>query len=178
MIWATPEKRVRLTWKLFLISFLSLYSELIVIRWLASEIRVFAYFKNLPLMASFLGLGLGCARYRSPRRLFPWFPWLFGLLCLLPAFAEPLDLVRLQFPDQSIFLWSAEATLPIFLGLKFVGIILGISSSPWRALPPWERESASCWMHSRPSLPIRSMWRGVCWESWPFQASPLPAGHQ
>ncbi len=126
MIWATPEKRVRLTWELFLVSFLALYAELVVIRWLASEIRVFAYFKNLPLMASFLGLGLGCARWRSPRRLFPWFPLLFGLLCLLPAFAEPLDLVRLRFPDQSVFLWSAEATLPIFQAVKFVGIILGV----------------------------------------------------
>ena len=84
MIWATPEKRVRLIPELFLISFLSLYSELIVIRWLTSEIRVFAYFKNLPLMASFLGLGLGCARYRSPRRLFPWFSWLFGPLACFP----------------------------------------------------------------------------------------------
>jgi SAM-dependent methyltransferase len=126
MVWTTPEKRVRLTWELFLISCLSLYVELVVIRWLASEIRVFAYFKNLPLMASFLGLGLGCARWRSPRRLFPWFPLLFGVLCLLPAFAEPLDLVRLRFPDQSVFLWSVDATLPVLQAVKFVGIILGI----------------------------------------------------
>lgn len=54
MIWATAEKRLRLTWELLLISFLFLYVELVVIRWLASEIRVFAYFKNLPLMASSL----------------------------------------------------------------------------------------------------------------------------
>jgi len=138
MIWATPEKRLRLSWELLLISFLFLYVELVVIRWLASEIRVFAYFKNLPLMASFLGLGLGCARCgrraesapgegsRSERGLLPWFPLLFGLLCLLAAYAEPLDLVRLRFPDQSVFLWSAQASLPILQGAKFIGIILAI----------------------------------------------------
>jgi SAM-dependent methyltransferase len=126
MTWATPERRTRLTWELFLVSFLALYLELVVIRWLASEIRVFAYFKNLPLMAGFLGLGLGCARWRSRGRLFPWFPLLFGLLCLLPAYAEPLDLVRLRFPDLSVFLWSAEAALPLLQAVKFVGIILGI----------------------------------------------------
>ena len=136
MTWATFDTRARLIWELFLISLLALYAELVMIRWLASEIRVFAYFKNLPLMASFLGLGLGCARSGSRstsapdgstsflRRLFPWFPLLFGLLCLLPAFAEPLDLVRLRFPDQSVFLWSAQARLPVLQGAKFVTIIL------------------------------------------------------
>jgi len=54
MTWATPERRLRLTWELFLVSFLALYLELVAIRWLASEVRVFAYFKNLPLMAAFM----------------------------------------------------------------------------------------------------------------------------
>src|SRR3712207_24272 len=44
-----------------LISFVALYFEMIAIRWLASDVRVFAYLKNLPLLAAFLGLGLGCA---------------------------------------------------------------------------------------------------------------------
>jgi SAM-dependent methyltransferase len=135
MTWATPERRLRLTWELILVSFLALFAELMAIRWLASEVRVFAYFKNLPLMAAFLGLGLGCARsggrseeVRSPSgwRLFPWFPVLFGLLCLVPAYAERLDLVRLRFPDTSVFLWSTEAALPLLQGAKFVGIILAI----------------------------------------------------
>jgi len=38
MIWATPERRLRLGWELFLISFLALYAELVVIRWLASTV--------------------------------------------------------------------------------------------------------------------------------------------
>ncbi len=126
MTWATPERRLRLTWELVLISFLALFAELMVIRWLASEVRVFAYFKNLPLMAAFLGLGLGCARWRSSWRVFPWFPVLFVFLCLVPAYAERLDLVRLRFPDTSVFLWSTDAALPLLQGAKFVGIILVI----------------------------------------------------
>ena len=44
---------------LFLASFLALYFELVVIRYLSTEIRVFAYLKNLALIASFFGIGLG-----------------------------------------------------------------------------------------------------------------------
>ena len=37
-------------------------------RWIASEIRVFAYFKSLALIACFLGFGLGC--YLTRRRIY------------------------------------------------------------------------------------------------------------
>jgi len=52
---------------LLMISFLSLFLELLLIRWVASEIRVFAYFKSLVLIACFLGFGLGC--YLTQRRI-------------------------------------------------------------------------------------------------------------
>ena len=51
-------------WSLFdliLASFLTLFAELAFIRWIAVEIRVFAYFKNLALLLCFVGFGLGCA---------------------------------------------------------------------------------------------------------------------
>ncbi len=48
-------------WKqLILCSFLSLFFELLMIRWISSEITIFAYFKNFVLIACFLGFGLGC----------------------------------------------------------------------------------------------------------------------
>ncbi|KAB2969247.1 MAG: methyltransferase domain-containing protein [Thermoanaerobaculia bacterium] len=93
---------------LFLISLLALFAELVVIRWLASEIRVFAYLKNLPLLASFFGLGLGCALPAS-RRFAACFPPAFAGLALVIAWAGPLGLVHLRFPDPSVALWSAEA---------------------------------------------------------------------
>jgi SAM-dependent methyltransferase len=49
------------TGKLLLASFLTLFAELAFIRWIAVEVRVFAYFKNLALLLCFVGFGLGCA---------------------------------------------------------------------------------------------------------------------
>src|SRR5436853_5694210 len=54
-------------WRLALWSLLSLFFELLMIRWISSEIRVFAYFKNFVLIACFLGFGLGC--YLCRRRV-------------------------------------------------------------------------------------------------------------
>lgn len=55
--------------QLFVLSLLGLYLEMLMIRWLSSEIRIFAYYKNLVLIACFLGFGLGCALCR--RRVHP-----------------------------------------------------------------------------------------------------------
>ena len=55
------ESKIRSLLPVFLISFASLFLEILVIRWSASEIRVLAYFKNIVLMAAVVGLGLGCA---------------------------------------------------------------------------------------------------------------------
>ena len=53
-----------------------LFLELLVIRWISSEIQVFAYFKNFVLIACFLGFGLGCClckrRIRLVAQLLPW----------------------------------------------------------------------------------------------------------
>ena len=50
--------------RLFLVSFAALFFEVLLIRWIATEVTVFGYFKNLILMGSFVGLGLGCATAR------------------------------------------------------------------------------------------------------------------
>jgi spermidine synthase len=47
--------------RLLLASFLTLFAELAFIRWIAVEVWVFAYFKNLALLLCFVGFGLGCA---------------------------------------------------------------------------------------------------------------------
>ncbi len=44
--------------QLILVSLLSLFVEMLMIRWVSSEIRIFAYFKNFVLVACFLGFGL------------------------------------------------------------------------------------------------------------------------
>lgn len=52
--------------RLFLVSLLGLYFEMLMIRWLSSEIRIFAYYKNFVLIACFLGFGLGAAFVPPP----------------------------------------------------------------------------------------------------------------
>lgn len=57
------------TSRLLLISAVSLFFELLMIRWLASEIRIFAFFKNMVLVGCFFGFGLGCYLSRKKIRL-------------------------------------------------------------------------------------------------------------
>ena len=71
--------------QLLLASFLTLFAELAFIRWIAVEVRVFAYFKNLALLLCFVGFGLGCALARQKVR------WLTGIA----AFLGLLLIVRL-----------------------------------------------------------------------------------
>ncbi|HEY2944867.1 MAG TPA: hypothetical protein VGN09_20700 [Vicinamibacteria bacterium] len=54
-----------------LLSALILFLEMLLIRWLGTEVRIFAYLQNGVLVAAFLGLGLGCRDARSPARLLP-----------------------------------------------------------------------------------------------------------
>src|SRR5215470_11882799 len=48
------------TLALFLISAAGLFLELMLIRWVSTEIRIFAYLQNCVLVVCFLGLGMGC----------------------------------------------------------------------------------------------------------------------
>lgn len=73
-------------WSLFLVSFAALYFEIMMIRWIATEVRIFAYFQNLVLIACFLGFGLGC--YLSDREK----------SLLLPLAATTLLLLLVQAP--------------------------------------------------------------------------------
>ena len=61
---------------MFLASFLVLFLEVALIRWMPAYIRLLAYFSNFILLASFLGIGVGCLLAPSRWRLFVWFPLL------------------------------------------------------------------------------------------------------
>ena len=73
-------------WQLAIASAAGLFLELLVIRWISSEIQVFAYFKNFVLIACFLGFGLGCCLCnRKIRLLAQLLPWLIlALIVSLP----------------------------------------------------------------------------------------------
>ena len=63
----------------FLLTFTILTLELTLIRWVASQVRIVAYFPNLVLIAAFFGMGLGCLR-QGVRSWFWLYP--FGLLAM------------------------------------------------------------------------------------------------
>jgi spermidine synthase len=93
-------------WQLAVASAAGLFLELLLIRWISSEIQVFAYFKNFVLTACFLGFGLGCClckrRIRLLSQLLPWtiltlvvsLPWqtlrqlLFSMPTMIGGLAE------------------------------------------------------------------------------------------
>ena len=59
---------------LFVSSFLVLFLEIALIRWMPAYVRLLAYFSNFILLATFLGGGLGCLLANRRRPLIAWFP--------------------------------------------------------------------------------------------------------
>lgn len=98
----TAAKRLRAD--LFLISFVSLYFELFIIRWLSGDVRFFTVFRTFPLVACFVGLGLGCA-LANPK-IFK----LCGIAVLVTvAFEKFLAATGLRFemfPSVGIYSWQ------------------------------------------------------------------------
>jgi spermidine synthase len=54
------------TWGILLISIFGLFLELLFIRWISTEIRIFAYLQNTILVVCFLGLGFGMFTSSKP----------------------------------------------------------------------------------------------------------------
>ena len=60
--------------QLFAVSFITLFLELMIIRWVPANIRLIAYYANLMLISSFLGIGLGALLKEKGLNLFRLFP--------------------------------------------------------------------------------------------------------
>jgi len=103
------------SWKsLALWSLLSLFMELLMIRWISSEIRIFAYFKNFVLIACFLGFGLGC--YLSRRKI--------NLLLM----AVPLTVLTLIIQAPWRALRMVVSQLPTLIGVSANTAVWGAPS--------------------------------------------------
>ncbi len=61
-------------WEMFALSFTALFLEMMVIRWVPSVVHLVAYYANLMLLSSFLGLGAGAMASARKWNLFGWFP--------------------------------------------------------------------------------------------------------
>ncbi len=86
--------------RLVVLSFLMLFVELALIRWMGANIVYLSYFSNFVLLGSFLGIGLGFLRSQAETNLFPYAPLaLTALVTFVLAF--PVEINRSQ--DQLIF---------------------------------------------------------------------------
>src|SRR5947208_12953229 len=117
---------------LIISSIFGLYLELLLIRWISSEIRIFAYFKNFVLIACFLGFGLGCYLCRRAISIatlvvpllflaalisLPWAPlrFLVRILPLLLGASSEMQIWGVGRSDAiSGLLLASIVTLPIF----------------------------------------------------------------
>ncbi len=129
--WAfTPQSIGGFSWlHLTLASLLSLFMEMLLIRWVAAEVSAFAYFKNVVLIGCFLGFGLGCYFSRKTINLLafvfpvcllvtviklPW-PALRGVIWAIPFYIAPAS---------EVFLWSAPVQTGFFASLAAISLIV------------------------------------------------------
>jgi SAM-dependent methyltransferase/energy-converting hydrogenase Eha subunit A len=111
-------------------SFLSLFLEVLLIRWCGAEIRILAYLKNLTLLGCFLGLGLGYALTKK-RRLGVSASFLAILLIVVlahPALGGPLRSLSLLLNFSDLNSWKSEnrGGLEAVMGLGLLSLLYAL----------------------------------------------------
>ncbi len=140
--------------QLVLVSFLSLFLEMLMIRWVSSEIRIFAYFKNFVLVACFLGFGLGCYLCRRRLQLTAIIAPLLLLTVILKSPISPLRRTMSALPQLlgsgvEVHVWGVPAVptswTGMFLALAVIIPLFALVACtfiPFGQLVGWYLESA------------------------------------
>ena len=141
--------------QLVLISFLSLFMEMVMIRWVSSEVRIFAYFKNFVLVACFLGFGLGCYLCRRRVQLSAMIAPLLLLTIILKGPLSPLRRTMLELPQLlgggvEVHVWGVPAAPTSWLGMGIamavvvpLFAVIATAFIPFGQLVGWYLESAA-----------------------------------
>ncbi len=137
--------------RLFLLSVFLLYMEILLIRWISTEIRVFAYINNLPLIACFFGMGLGCMLTgRRWLRFWLTLPLLASLVAVVVApkffgldvYTRMTQLLG-DFNDMAMWTWVAKqprgpqsvtVSLVALLALVAIFVLISMTFVPGGAL--------------------------------------------
>lgn len=129
------------TWGIFLVSVLGLFLELLLIRWIGTEVRIFAYLQNTILVVCFLGLGMGCFSCRKPvylrRMLLP----LLGLATLLavPWTYQALSQISNDFSSMGLlFIWEYPDNEPDGRWMVAWRLLRGVSLTLLLMVLVWE----------------------------------------
>ncbi|HZZ63980.1 MAG TPA: hypothetical protein VFE17_00650 [Candidatus Baltobacteraceae bacterium] len=109
--------------RLILLSFLMLFVELALIRWLGSNIVYLSYFSNFVLLGSFLGIGVGFLRGTSKSDLFPWAATSLGALIIFVS-CYPVEIDRSG--TQLIYFGGYPSGLPIWATLPIVFALVAV----------------------------------------------------
>lgn len=102
---------------LFLISVIGLLLELVMIRWIGSNIKIVSYFSNLVLISSFLGLSLGYLLGRLFPESHKWFPAgiLFFVITIL--YLQQFNLISVD-PAEHFHIYTYKH-LPVAKKINF-----------------------------------------------------------
>src|ERR1700722_20153991 len=109
MMLTPPQTERRMRWEMFALSFTALFLEMMVIRWVPSVVHLVAYYANLMLLSSFLGLGAGAMAAGRKWNLFGWFPGL--LACQIGTLLLCRNAVLGSTAGEARFYQLAPATL-------------------------------------------------------------------
>jgi MFS family permease len=121
--------------RLLVASCLTLFAELALIRWLSTEVRIFAYAKNLALLLCFLGFGVGCALASKPVRWRRGIQAMLALILLVrnpwtPRMFEGLSQTLGAGEDTAIWFVGTERDWPNFiLAAAIAGILFFLLTS-------------------------------------------------
>jgi SAM-dependent methyltransferase len=148
--WARP--------RIFALSALILFVEMLLVRWVGTELRVFAYLQNGVLVAAFLGLGLGCRNARSPARLLPAVLALAAIALVIRdpydwGLAEGITQGLMAFQDAVVWSKAQGAPLPPYLRTALMTyavltsfLVLAAIAYVFRPLGQW----LGAWMDADP----------------------------
>jgi SAM-dependent methyltransferase len=116
--------------RLVALSFLMLFSELALIRWLGAHIFYLSYFSNFVLLGSFLGFGLGFLwAGRSRRAIYPLAPLLLGtLVAYVYVFDVPLDVTTRDVVFFQSITPSSALPREVVLVLLFVSVAAAMAT--------------------------------------------------
>ena len=134
---------------------------MLLVRWVGTELRIFAYLQNGVLVSTFLGLGLGCWRSRQAPRVLPAAAALalVGVAIVDPfgwAISETLTQGLTAFQDSPVWWTRAELQPHVRTALVFFSVVvtfalLGALAAVFVPLGQW----LGRWMDADPR-PIRA----------------------
>jgi hypothetical protein len=148
------EKLTRQKWQMFALTFTALFLEMMVIRWVPSVVHLVAYYANLMLLSSFLGLGVGAMAADRRRELFKWFPVFLAceiatlVLCRGGVLGATASEARFNSLSPAVF--NAGILIGIFISNALVFVPLGqrmgilFNSMPRLSAYSWDLAGSLC----------------------------------